>query len=219
MYISEMRNFRLLPEYENDIMLSMKRDGNYMLVKTYSRNDERHGPFYVDAAKLSAWMDDDNDPEFWDKECGNILRITYNRQKYTFILEIWWMSSSTSGKITGTLQRMEVDAYTFNQAMVRDEWQKTLCKENDGEPVKFIWTESANRVLRGIQQNKTMKRALCKALAKGVLSWPNRTITFYSDFAEGSFFFREDAGICGGLICHKSKTRNGYDKYEYQSHT
>lgn len=205
--------------YNNNILLQMKRDGNFMLAKTYSRNDGSHGRFFIDAEKLEQWIDNDSIPEFWDKDCGNILRITYDRKKYSFILEFWWLSSGTSGKLTGTLQRMEVDAYTFNQAFVRNEWQKMLCKDDDREPAQLIWTESASRVIHRIAENKRMKRAFCKALSKGALQWAGSTIRLCSDFAEGSFFFREDGGICGGLICHKGKTRNGYDKYEYQSHT
>ena len=205
--------------YNNNILLQMKRDGNFMLAKTYSRNDGGHGRFFIDAEKLEQWMDNDSIPEFWDKDCGNILRITYDRKKYAFILEFWWLSSGTSGKLTGTLQRMEVDAYTFNQAFVRDSWQKILVKSDNAAQAQLIWTESAQRTLRGIQKNKQKRRALCKAFAQGALNWPDSVITLCADFPEGSFFFKEKDGICGGLICHESTGKYGNPVYKYATHT
>ncbi len=209
MYISY-----LLPQYENDVMVALKRDENYILLKTYARNAGKSGSFYIDARKLSDWLDNEDSVEFWDMDCGNILRITYNRAKYTFTLKLWWLPS-TPGKVSGVLQLVEIDAYTFNQALVRMEWMKVLCKADTSESVHFIWTESANRVLREIQKNPQMKRALCKAFAKGALNWRGSTITMYSDFAEGSFFFREDKGICGGLILH----RGTHESMSYSVHT
>ena len=208
------KNFYLLPQYENDVMVALKRDENYVGLKTYARNAGKSGSFYIDANKLSAWLDNEDCAEFWDVDCGNILRITYDREKYSFTVKVWWLPYSP-GKVSGVLQLVEIDAYTFNQALVRTNWTRILCKADTSESVHFIWTESANRVLREIQKNPQMKRALCKAFAKGALNWRGSTITMYSDFAEGSFFFREDGGICGGLILH----RGTHDSMSYSVHT
>jgi len=205
----------ILPQYENDVMVALKRDENYVLMKTYSRNAGSRGRFFIDAEKLSQWMDNYDISDFWDKDGGNILRITWNRTKGEFIIQMWWMSSTTNGKLSGVLQTVEIDAWTFGAVLVRNEWTRVLCKPGNNAQVKFIWTESANNVLRKIQKDKQMKRALCKAFARGCLAWPNTEITMYDDFSKGSFFFRTNDGICGGLILH----RGIHDNMSYSVHT
>lgn len=207
----------MIANYENDLLLQMKRDESCIAVKTTSRMAGRKGRFLIVAESLRDWEDCDTDRPFYDEDCGNILKITYDRNSYTYRLEIWWVSGNE--RFTGFHQKMILSGEEFSKAIRSNTWQKFLCKENDSAaPPVYVWKESSQEVLRRIAENKLIRRAFCKAWAKGMLRWPNSTIRFYSDGGY-DFAFIDNDGIRGGVICHKSRTRNGYDKYEYASHT
>lgn len=218
MYISELRNSYLLDVYENDVLLQVKRGEYCVEFKTSSRIAGCRRRFLCDAKTLRDWVDSYIDRPFYDQDCGNILKISYGRNSYTYCIEIWWVSDS-NGRFTGFHQRMILSAEEFTQAISSTEWRKFLCKQNDeATPPVYIWKESSREVLHRIAENKLIRRAFCKSWARGMLNWPNTTIRFYNDGGY-DFYFIDDSGINGGVICHKSKTRNGYDKYEYASHT
>lgn len=203
--------------YGNDILLKVKIDGNLVEIKTTSRMAGSRRSFLIDAEALNDWIGCGNPRPFYDEYCGRILKIVYDRRSYTYRIEVWWVSGNE--RFTGFHQTMILSGEEFTQAIRSTEWQKFLCKENDGvRPPEYVWKESSAEVLRRIAANKLIRRAFCKAWKRGMLNWPNTTIRFYSDGGY-DFYFVDDSGVNGGVICHKSKTRNGYDKYEYQSHT
>lgn len=200
-----------------DILLKMKREGNCVALRTYSREAGSHGRFLIAWDKLDVW-EHNGEEEFWDTDCGNILRIRYDVSHGTFILDFWWISSGLRGKFTGVSQRMVVDICEFERKCRSHEWQKILCKDVD-LPHEYIWTFSARETLRNIAANKKMRRALCKAFARGALRWPDTQITFYAD-SKRSFYFVTDDGINGGFICHITKREyDGKRQYTYSVHT
>lgn len=208
----------MIAQYNNDILLQVKYDGNCIQFKTSSRMAGTRRRFLCDALALRDWVDSYGNAAFYDQDCGNILKITYNNRAYTYRIEIWWISDS-NGRFTGFHQRMVLSAEEFMEAIRSTDTRKFLCKQNDeATPPVYIWKESSAEVLRRIAENKLIRRAFCKAWARNMLNWPNTTIRFYSDGGY-DLYFVDDSGINGGVICHKSKTRNGYDKYEYASHT
>ena len=207
----------MIHKYENDVMLKVKHDGGCVQFKTSSRMAGSRRRFLIDAEALRNWAESYGDHPFYDQDCGNILKIIYNRRSYTYRIEVWWVSGNE--RFTGFHQSMILSGEEFSEAIRSTEWKKVLCKENDGiRPVEYVWKESSAEVLHRIAGNKLIRRAFCKAWARNMLNWPNTTIRFYSDGGYDLYFI-DDSGINGGVICHKGKTRNGYDKYEYASHT
>lgn len=208
----------MLNTYENDVMLEMKDEGGCIYLRTSSRIAGCRRRFLITAKDLHDWVGNYGNSPFYDQDCGNILKITYRRYSYTFMIEVWWVSDC-NGRFTGFHQRMILSGEEFTQAISSNEWRKFLCKQNgSAKPPVYIWKESSREVIHRIAENKLIRRAFCKAWSRGMLNWPNSTIRFYSDGGY-DFYFMEDGGINGGVICHKGKTSNGYDKYEYQSHT
>ena len=211
----------MIAKYNNDVLLKVKLDETCVQFKTSSRMAGTRRRFLCDAESLRNWVESYTDRPFYDQDCGNILKIVYNRHSYTFRIEVWWVFGND--RFTGFHQNMILSGDEFMKAIRSTEWRKFLCKENDGvKPPVYIWTESAQRNLRLIgAMHNHVRRAFLKAWARNMLNWPNTKITLYADSAYNcrDFYFRTDDGICGGLICHKGKTRNGYDKYEYASHT
>ena len=218
MYISELRNSYLLDAYENDVLLKMQNDGSCISIKTSSRIAGCRRRFLTVTKNLRDWVDSYVDRPYYDQDCGNIMKITYDRNSYTYTIEVWWVSDC-NGRFTGYHQRMVLSAEEFTEAIRSTQSRKFLCKQNDAaKPPVYIWKESSQKVLHRIAENKLIRRAFCKAWSRGMLNWPNTTIRFYND-GDYDFYFVDDSGINGGVICHKGKTRNGYDKYEYASHT
>lgn len=208
----------MIAQYDNDVLLKVKLADACVQFKTSSRVAGTRRRFLCDAESLRDWLESDSNAAFYDQDCGNILKITYDRRSCTFRIEVWWVSDS-NGRFTGFKQKMVLSGEEFVEAIRADTWRKFLCKQNDAAtPPVYIWKESSAEVLRRIAANKLIRRAFCKAWARNMLNWPNTTIRFYSDGGYDLYFI-DDSGINGGVICHKSKTRNGYEKYEYASHT
>ena len=75
---------------------------------------------------------------------------------------------------------------------------------------------NAQKPLQEIQKDKLAKRALCKALQRN-FQWGG-SISFYPDWNNRSFFFRE-SGMSGGLILHEETRKDGRKMYRYSVHT
>lgn len=207
----------MIAKYNNDVLLKVKLGEYCVEFKTSSRMAGTRRRLLCDAESLRNWIESYTDRPFYDQDCGNILKISYGRHSCAYTLEIWWVSGNE--RFTGFHQKMLLSGEEFTQAIRSTEWQKFLCKENDSaKPPVYIWKESSAEVIHRIAESKLIRRAFCKAWARNMLNWPNTTIRFYSDGGYDLYFI-DDSGVNGGVICHKSTTRKGYDKYEYQSHT
>lgn len=202
-----------------NILLTVYRDGNCVMLKTYSRKAGKREWFFVRYDKLSDW-DHSGSGDFYDFECGNILRILPYPEIQELRFNFWWLSEGLNGGLSGVHQEFTVDWEMFEHAIQATEPVRILCKDTTA-PTEFIWSDGARANLRWIAEHKHIRRALCKAFAKGCLRWPGETIHMYADSCTNNrdFYFLASSGIDGGLICHAGKTKNGYPKWEYSTHT
>lgn len=204
-----------------NILLYLRNEGKYILLRTYSRRAGGHGRFFINNDKLDEWLNNSSET-FWDSDCGNILRIDYDACHRGYRIRIWWIHDKYDGTIDGFQQDFFVGHLAFLNAIDCDEWQKILCKP-DGQyaPPKFIWTESARKNLRAIAKIQSLRKAWRKAWGHGVLQWHDTTFTVFADspFNVRDFYFVTNDGISGGLIAHNTTTAYGTPKWEYGTHT
>lgn len=208
--------FRFRETRDKDILLTVYRNRNCVVLETYSRKHGKRGRFYVNHDNLYAWIVKVSG-DFFDTDCGNILRIRYDAETRELYFDIYWLSEGLNGGLSGVHQTFTVDGDKFVWGMESTEPVRILCKERVA-PTTFIWHDSARQNLRWIAQDKLYRRALCKAFGNDVLRWPGETIQMYADGGR-DFYFRASSGIDGGLICSHGTTRNGYQRLKYSTHT
>ena len=205
----------------NNILVTMYRDGSCIALKTLAQQigaqtkAESHGRFLIDADRLDEWLDNNCQGIFWETDCGHILKIArYDTRE--FYVEIVWLQHWYNGHVEGTCQSFDIPAQEFYTAICAEKPYKYLAygevAQAMSKSAKFIWHDSANRVIRTICESPANKRAFVKGLMR-LAMWHDTTIEMYAD-GPHDFYFRTNDGICGGLIRHEYG-----GKVTYQTHT
>lgn len=207
--------------FPDSILVKLKPDEDFILMKTYCRKDGSRGNFLLSSGKLESWLESQQSQHkrelFLDIDCENFLAISFRGENLSF--RTTWLSSYSDGHCQGNIQRFDVPTAILLDVL-HSGTARTHLHHTVGNDTHFI-AGAAQRTLQRIQKDKRMRRAFCKAM-RDQLHWRGDTIRLYDDFQPGSFYFEASCGICGGLILHPSVLRNEngeFPKLAYSVHT
>lgn len=180
----------------NDSTLAkISANDRVIAISTYSRKCGRHGRFLILSERMDEWLDNGARGLFHDQDLDNVL--TARSYDNLIRLDFKWLSTSSSGKISGWSQSFLLDKDDFMSAITCSNVVRLLSVAKPMGTVTF--SGSAMKTI-GKMDGKT-RRAFAKAMRRDAIRWPETRTEVFAD-GNNDFFFRTDDGMCGGLILH-----------------
>ena len=199
----------------NGTLVKLNLSEKFLELVTYNRAHGRRGRFLIDPGPFTEWLEY-GEGRLYEEDIGYMVAMKRGDLVH---LKLLWYHNETGKYAMYAVQRIEIPAAVMQSAL-------------SGKPVRFLYNEnlslpkldfsSAAETIRGICADSHKRRALSKALRNSFQWRGSRFITFCGDSPPDSFFFREQGGVCGGLILHRNKkqTKAGeVSYYEYSVHT
>lgn len=184
-----------------NILVKIREEGdNLISLQTYDRANGKSMRFLICRDKLV--KHDFSEGDFYDSDCGNILRMYFTPHTYRLTFEILWISDLGEGEVHGRKQYFSFDpGLGVLNAMQEGMNRNYLYIRNKGRNnYSVTFAESAMRNVGEIRKNRKDHRAFLKAMAR-CFQWPDTHTTVYADGHD--FYFRTNDGLCGGLIRHE----------------
>lgn len=191
----------------DDIMLKVKKDGDWLYLSTYDRKHGKSGRFLSLVVQVLDKLENDY-ASFVDEDCGNFLHFQRNKDKV--LLDFVWIRGNDN--FTGYRQRAEISYAALRQmCYAENSTQKFLCHAENSYSAKIDASRACRNIQRAIAE-KHSRRAFIRAM-RNSFRWKDERVTLYND-GQYDFFFKTDKGFVGGLIRHE------YDgKITYSVHT
>jgi hypothetical protein len=212
-------------------MITAAATGEYIIFRTVARDGQkfRYGckspEFYYSREKLLQAIE--TGQHIIDKDCLNFCSIFC--RKNIMAIEFTWLEQGIKPHPHHAWQEsiyLELRPFVAWLTDGAKGSYKALDQNDEGKSNRLVFTESAQPILRNILAKPVMRRKLVKALRNNFMRNPmGRTIEFYRDFDEYSFFWQEKLAtgenyMHGGLILHRD--HNDFDNLEkarYSVHT
>lgn len=194
--------------YMDDIMLTVKKDGDWLYLSAYDRKHGKSGRFLSGIEQVMYELEKNDYVSFVDVDCGNFLHFRRNKDKV--LLDFVWISGNDN--FIGYRQYAEISYATLRQmCYAENPTQKFLCHAENSVSPKIDASRACRNIRRAIAE-KHSRRAFIRAM-RNSFRWKDERVTLYND-GQYDFFFQTDKGLCGGLIRHE------YDgKITYSVHT
>lgn len=204
--------------FSSDIQIMAEIDGNYIAVRTYSRQRGRSRTGYIERGLVEKLLTGEI-RRFDDGYASDHYSAWINGQNVVLTLD--WLAECADGTLTGYRQCLNVPRSLFEVLLETGRGFKFLYIPREFR--SRIDSSHAWKVIGEIQKNTRMRRAFIKAM-RDRFHWQDDCIYLYADFVPGSFYFETSSGWPknGGLILHESQheTPHGsFPKYIYQVHT
>lgn len=203
----------------NGIKIKLERCGSSLSICTYDRKHGRSHNFYLNMETVTEWVQQGMDGTFYDHDIWSYLSAHKNSDGVRF--SISWLSGSDEA-LHGHVQVFVLPCGMLEIALEEEGvWHRLYLAKSTRPSMDF---SAAGKSLCYIAGNKQYRRAFAKEIAK-CFNWrSSKSITFYSDTPQGSFYFEENDGhgVCGGFILHQGteKTQAGnYEKVYFSMHT
>ncbi len=200
---------------DGNILVSICCDHCYLGIKTYSRENGRHGRFLLRRELIEQLLSSEKTSEVIDTDINSFILVRLQNDIFTF--QLYWLSEYREQELEGLRQVFYLSRHVVEDLLARDIVTDTyLCRP----PSRFAEVNHAGaaRTVQNALSDKRVKRALSKAM-RDAFQWPGEQITLYND-GSCNFFFTTEKGfrISGGLILHEGK-KNGYPCVYYSIHT
>ena len=200
---------------DTNILVNICCDSCYLGIKTYSRENGRHGRFLLRRELIEELLMGKSPGEAYDSDMNSFAVV---RLRDGFLLfQLYWLCEYSEQILTGLRQTFslpipEIKDLLESSIVTRSYLCKALARS-----AKVDHTGAA-RTVRNILPDKHKKRALSKAM-RDAFQWPGEQVVLHNDGGCNFFFTTESTfAICGGLILHEG-TRNGYPAVYYSVHT
>ena len=199
----------------NGTLVKLNLSDKFLALTTYSRALGRQGRFLIDPGKFAEWIEG-GEEKFYDEDIGYVIA---SKRGDMLRIDLLWHHSENGNFTTYAKQAVVIPAAVIQSALA-------------GNPIRYLYTEKqalpkldfsrATDTIREICKDKHRRRAFSKGLQHS-FQWPgSRPVTFCGDTPLGSFFFREERGMCGGFILHQSTKKTPHGEYPcllYSVHT
>lgn len=197
-----------------NVLVKFTRSGEFVGVKTYSRQLGSHGRFLIYHKTLQLLMDDSAGLTKYEEDCGDYVKIV--RLKDAMQFSFAWLNTYGDGSIKGIRQELTIPLSVIRLALNSSEMQRYLY--SPPPRIAAIDARPAADTLHEIMQDKQIRRAFSKAM-RDCFRWPGEHVTLYRD-GKYSFYFVTRSGFpkCGGLILHEGE-QNGRLYFSYSVHT
>ena len=135
-------------------------------------------------------------------------------RKDTITIRFSWLKDSIGG-LSGYVEYVQFDYARFKEFLEQDEEDSLNILVDERPKYPKLDFSNAGKVLQEVVKDKTLKKALSRALRDNFQWVGVETVEFYPETAPNSFFFRASDGLCGGLILHEDRRKGVY----YSVHT
>ena len=173
-----------------NILLKIRECGEFIEFQTI---DKAHGAsqrFLASKRGLSKLWDGEL---FLETDLHNVMKASeYNGCTH---IKFWWVREKWNREIEGYMQTFMVANTDICAAFDNPEPVKLLV-DNEYKPCKICITDAAQAEIGQLSHDK--QRALRKFM-RDAFRWKDSEVTIYRD-GNRDFFFREEGGICGGII-------------------
>ena len=200
---------------DTNILVSICCDSFCLGIKTYSRENGRHGRFLLRRELIEELLSEKSPGEIYDSDMNSFAAVRLRDNSLLF--QIYWLYEYSEQVLTGLRQ-----SFTLSIPVVKDLLENSivtrsyLCKPlARSAKVDHLGAASA---VRNVLPDKRKKRALSKAM-RDAFQWPGEHVVLHNDGGCNFFFTTQSTfAICGGLIMHEG-TKNGYPAVYYSVHT
>lgn len=200
---------------DTNILINICCDHCYLGIKTYSRENGRHGRFLLRREFVEQLLSDDKITEVIDTDINSFIVVHLFDDIFTF--QLYWLSEYQEQRLEGLRQTFYLPKPIIENLLSHDiVTDSYLCRPRPR--YAKVNHASAASTIRNTLLDKLKKRALSKAM-RDAFQWPGERVTLYND-GGCNFFFTTEKGfrISGGLILHEGIV-NGYPKVYYSVHT
>ncbi len=200
---------------DTNILVNICCDSCYLGIKTYSRENGRHGRFLLQRELIEALLMGKSPSEVYDSDINSFAVVRLRDDSLLF--QFYWLCEYSEQILTGLRQTFSLPIPEIKNLLKSSiVTRRYLCKPL-ARSAKVDHAGAA-RTVRNILPDKRKKRALSKAM-RDAFQWPGEQVVLHNDGGCNFFFTTESTfAICGGLILHEG-TRNGYPAVYYSVHT
>lgn len=204
------------PNFMDKAVLMISTQDTFVTFRTFDAFYGRSQRIYVRISKLEAWLEDDDQEHFEDRDLHSSIRFYRRKDKlYTELVSL----RENDGELKGFIHRFCIDPDQLAYILTtRYEDHRLLITTHEQQSqAKLIIPKSTQSYIREtILPDKKLKRAFIKAISRSFMYGKESEITLHHDY--DGFFFRETNGICGGLIIGRNIV-SGHDAVGFTVHT
>ena len=211
--------FTTIP-YDSAILISMRLSGDFLMLNTTDKAHGRSQHFYLNASRVSRWLDAKDGTSLIDCDLYNYLALhRYSQDKVT--MRFTWLSMQGSyGNLSGYQQTVIMPLSQLRKALIGFRVKVLLDPELIPQ-CKLSFSESAQEQIATICRDKREKRALCKALRDSFHWRDSGEVYIVADWRRDFYFTTDDMN--GGLCRHESSVKGKDGKVhravKYSIHT
>ena len=200
---------------DTNILINICCDHCYLGIKTYSRENGRHGRFLLRRALVEQLLVGKPGAEVIDTDCGGFATVRLGEGYLVF--QLFWLSEYEEQVLTGLRQTFILPRSFVEDLLAGDIITKSYLYQPWPRSAKVDHAGAA-RTVRNALPDKRVRRALSKAM-RDAFQWPGEQVILHNDGGCNFFFTTEKIShIVGGLILHEG-TRNGHPRVYYSIHT
>lgn len=220
---TNLKNYPNTPNFTDRMIVSITPGSGYLVLRTFDSCHRWSKNLYISTTMLARWLAGDHGSHFIEDDMDNVIRIWHGSDDELNV-EIIWLDNICCEELHGHKQSFYIPA-TFLEAAVQQgkEGSTVRClgkyKGRTGQ-ARLLFSSSAQEQIGKMtpQQRNTLRKAMRQAFTWG----RHTTVRIYAEYGV-DFYFREDDGICGGLLISKNtitgKDQQRYSKYSYSIHT
>ena len=200
---------------DTNILVNICCDSCYLGIKTYSRENGRHGRFLLRRELIEELLMGKSPGEVYDSDINSFAVVRLRDDSLLF--QFYWLYEYSEQSLTGLRQTFSLPIPVIKDLLENSIVTRSyLCKPLARSAKVDHW--GAARTVRNVLPDKRKKRALSKAM-RDAFQWPGEHVVLHNDGGCNFFFTTESTfAICGGLIMHEG-TKKGYPAVYYSVHT
>ena len=200
---------------DGTILVNICCDQVFLGIRTYSRENGRHGRFLLNRGLIEELLLGNRTTEVNDIDGSNYATVRLGEDSIFF--QICWLCEYSNQTLMGLRQSFSLPKSAIEDLLENSIVTRSYIYQSPARSAKVNHL-SAARTIRNILPDKRVKRALSKAM-RDAFQWPGDQVNLHDDGGCNFFFTTESTfQICGGLILHEG-TKNGYPRVYYSVHT
>ena len=207
------------PNFTNHAILHLDTNEHTIALHLFTAAHGHSQRFYMDRTRFASWLSEKPAESFLDADMAMFLKAY--RADAAVQFRVSFVSVHMDSSITGYLLSFSVPVGTLEQALMGMSVKLLVDTAQSCTQAKLHFSSGAQARIASYCSDKILRRALSKALRDAFHYGCSSDITLYGE--NDGFFFREESGICGGLIHHTSTIagRNGerYPCHSFTVHT
>lgn len=194
----------------------VRRDDDFMIIKTIARDKKYPDKFYTFASKLEEAIK--GEKEIIDRDGRNFACFRYDKKRDFLYIYFTWLQEGLRGNVVGHTEEI----YISNPQRIID-WYRwgdkpvySVLNQNPCRLPEIVFDETGREQLRKVIENPAIRRKFVKAIRWRLIPGYVSKIIFSAETIPYSFFWVEKEadgtiGMAGGLILHNfnPETRSG----------